>query len=430
MRRKKFRCIWLAAIVFLFLFTVQVQAAGKNKISVRVNGNERAVLEQDGEKCHLTTGDAKEDKKILAHKVVYLKISKGKELTSGYYTFNRKGYLDTRKIFHLLNTKIGTQRFKGWYYFGEENGRLWTEKRGWTKIGKKTYYLSRTGRMYVDQWVQGYYLLENGQIAKSMRTPDGYYVDCDGRKCQKEEVSLSGLKKELNSMISRYSGTWSVYVKDLKTGDVISINDRGMKPASVIKLFVMAATYDSIKNGTIKKTSQIDSLLNSMITVSDNESFNSLVRRNSSNGSFVDGCKTVNKYLKKIGCTKTGCHSTLHPSSTTFTWDGTSNVASAKDAGLVLESIYKEKCVSAKYSREMLNLLLRQTRTWKIPAGLPSGIKCANKTGENDSCQNDVAIVYGKKTTYIVCIFAETNEYSGVNGIRSLSSKIYTALNS
>lgn len=285
MRGKKLGCIWLAAIVFLLLFTVQVQAAGKNKISVRVNGNERAVLEQDGEKWHLTTGDAKEDKKILAHKVVYLKISKGKELTSGYYTFNRKGYLDTRKTFHLLDTKIGTQRFKGWYYFGEENGRLWTEKRGWTKIGKKTYYLSRTGRMYVDQWVQGYYLLKNGQIAKSMRTPDGYYVDCDGRKCQKEEVALSGLKKELNSMISRYSGTWSVYVKDLKTGDVISINDRGMKPASVIKLFVMAATYDNIKNGTIKKTSQIDSLLNSMITVSDNESFNSLVRRNSSNGS-------------------------------------------------------------------------------------------------------------------------------------------------
>ena len=87
------------------------------------------------------------------------------------------------------------------------------------------------------------------------------------------------------------------------------------------------------------------------------------------------------------------------------------------------------KCISARYSREMLNLLLRQTRTWKIPAGLPYGVKCANKTGENDSCQNDVAIVYGKKTTYILCIFAQTDEYSGVNGIQILSSRIYSALN-
>lgn len=157
MRRKKFSCICLMAIIFLLLFPVQVQAAEKNKISVRVNDGVKGVLEQVDERWHLTTGDIKKDKEILSSKVVYLKISKGKELVSGYYTFNSKGYLDTRKTFHTLNTRIGTQRFKGWYYFGEENGRLWTEKRGWTKIGKKTYYLSRTGRMYTDQWVEVLY---------------------------------------------------------------------------------------------------------------------------------------------------------------------------------------------------------------------------------------------------------------------------------
>ena len=77
----------------------------------------------------------------------------------------------------------------------------------------------------------------------------------------------------------------------------------------------------------------------------------------------------------------------------------------------------------------MLNIILNQTRWCKILSGLPAGTKCANKTGENDSCQNDVAIVYGRKTTYIVCIFSQTYESSGVNGIRALSSKIYTALN-
>ena len=167
-----------------------------------------------------------------------------------------------------------------------------------------------------------------------------------------------------------------------------------------------------------------------MITVSDNESYNELVRRNSSYRSFTDGCSVINKYLRKVGCTRTGCHSSLHPSSSSFTWDGQSNMASAKDAGLILEKIYKGECVSAKYSKEMLNLLLRQTRRWKIPAGLPAGVKCANKTGENDSCQNDVAIVYGKKTTYVVCIFSQTYESNGISGIRALSSKIYRALNS
>ncbi|MGC8000405.1 hypothetical protein, partial [Salmonella enterica] len=81
-----------------------------------------------------------------------------------------------------------------------------------------------------------------------------------------------------------------------------------MKPASVIKLFTMAATYDGIKSGRIQKTSSVNSLLEDMITVSDNESFNELVRRNSSYRSFTNGCSVINQYLKKVGCTKTGCH--------------------------------------------------------------------------------------------------------------------------
>ena len=420
--------IWLIAVICCLGISVQVQAA-KNKIPVKVNGSEKAVLEKTENSWYFTTGDEEKDKQILSERVVYLQIPRGKGLDTGYYAFNSKGILDTRKTFHALDTKIGDLRFRGKYYFGEENGRLWMNKRGWTQVGKRKYFLSKTGRMYVNTWVKGYYVKENGQIAQNMQTPDGSYVDCDGHKCAKEEMSLSNLKKQLVSMIRGYSGEWSVYVKDLKTGDVISINDKAMKPASVIKLFTMAATYDSIKNGKIQKNNAVNSLLTDMITVSDNESFNELVRRNSSYRSFTNGCSVINKYLKKAGCTKTGCHSSLHPSAFSFTWDGQSNMASAKDAGLILEKIYKGECVSAKYSKEMLNLLLHQTRRWKIPAGLPSGIKCANKTGENDSCQNDVAIVYGKKTTYIVCIFSQTYEGSGVSGIRALSSKIYRALN-
>lgn len=421
--------VCMFAVFCFFVISVQAQAAAKKEISVKVNGSVNAVLEKQGDSWHLTSGDEEKDAQILSSHIVYLKTAKGSSIATGYYAFNKKGILDSRRTFHALDTKIMGTRFNGKYYFGEANGRLWTDKRGWKQVGKKRYYLSKTGKMYTNTWVQGYYLKDDGQIAKNMQTPDGSYVDCDGRKCKKEEMSLSSLKKQLQSMINGYSGEWSVYVKNLKTGDVISINDKAMKPASVIKLFTMAATYDSIKNGKIKKTSSVNSLLEDMITVSDNESFNELVRRNSSSGSFTNGCSVINKYLKKVGCTKTGCHSSLHPSNSSFTWDGQVNMASAKDAGLILEKIYKGECVSAKYSKEMLNLLLHQTRRWKIPAGLPSGIKCANKTGENDSCQNDVAIVYGKKTNYVVCVFAQTYEGSGVSGIRALSSKIYKALN-
>jgi beta-lactamase class A len=77
----------------------------------------------------------------------------------------------------------------------------------------------------------------------------------------------------------------------------------------------------------------------------------------------------------------------------------------------------------------MLSLLLKQTVRTKIPSGVPSGQKVANKTGENSSVQHDIAIVYGKKTTYILCVYSAAGESSGVSAIRAISKKVYNYLN-
>lgn len=167
-----------------------------------------------------------------------------------------------------------------------------------------------------------------------------------------------------------------------------------------------------------------------MITVSDNEAYNQLVRCNSPSRSFVSGAGTVNKYLKRNGYKKTGCHSSLHPAASSFVSNGGSNSASAKDCGVLLENIYKGKCVSKRYSREMEKLLLRQTRRRKIPSGVPAGVKVANKTGETSSVQHDMAIVYGKKTDYVICVFSSTgNEGYSVQRIRDISRTAYNYLN-
>ncbi len=67
-------------------------------------------------------------------------------------------------------------------------------------------------------------------------------------------------------------------MKDLKTGDVLSINETSMYPASVIKLFVMEAVYAGAAEKKISLSSYVNTLLDSMITISDNESYNELVR--------------------------------------------------------------------------------------------------------------------------------------------------------
>ena len=230
-------------------------------------------------------------------------------------------------------------------------------------------------------------------------------------------------------MIAGYPGAWSVYVKDLKTGTVVNINDSPMYPASTIKAFVMASTFDQISQKKLSYSPTVKSLLTSMITVSSNDAYNELVRYNSPGRNFVSGAAVVNQYLTKNGYTSTACHTTLHPASSAYASDGGTNKSSAKDCGVLLERIYRGTCVSSAYSTEMLNLLLRQTRRVKIPAGLPSGTKVANKTGETSSYQHDIAIVYGPKTTYVLCVFSRCSAYYGVRGIQSIAGKVHSYLN-
>ena len=105
-------------------------------------------------------------------------------------------------------------------------------------------------------------------------------------------------------------------------------------------------------------------------------------------------------------------------------------MTSVKDCGALLEKIYNKECVSTKASEEMLNLLESQENTWKIPEGLPEGILSANKTGETDQDQHDIAIVYGEKTAYIICVMSENcPEGTAVTNIQKISGLVYNYLN-
>ncbi len=345
----------------------------------------------------------------------------------GYYYFSNTGKLCTTKAFRKVKQTLGGLSFNGTYYFGGSRGAL-VRKKGWVTYKGNKYYINSNGKMLTNCWKNGYYLLSNGRIAKSCQVPDGSYVDANGKKCKKEEVALSSLKNTLTSMTKKYGGTWSIYVKNLETGDVLSLNDQAMYPASTIKVFVMASLYNEIKAGRVKETSQVKSLLQSMITVSSNESYNALVKKQSSSGSFLSGAAVINNYLKKYGYTSTRVHHTLHPASSTRVSDGSSNTSSAKDCGVLLERIYKGTCVSKAYSKKMLNLLLAQERRWKIPAGIPSGIKVANKTGETSTTDHDIAIVYGKKTDYVICVFSSGSS-SASTKIAAISRTVYNYLN-
>lgn len=322
---------------------------------------------------------------------------------NGLYYFDGYGKMITDPGIHYLNMNAAGQMFDGYYYFGGENGVL---------------------------------------VQEEGTTPEGFPVDETG-KVETKDLGMEGLETRLTELLGSYDGTWSVYVKDLTNDQEFDLGSQSLYSASLIKAFVMAQTYASMDTvlqseaAKMKKdvsdpavATKVNDLLWNMITVSDNESHNELVKLQTDALDFKKGAELINEWLKKEGYTETTVQHTLHPSASAKESLGGRSTTSVKDCGTLLEKIYKEECVSKEASGEMLNLLSNQEEVWKIPQGLPSGIRSANKTGETDQDQHDIAIVYGEKTTYILCIMSENcPEGTAVTNIQNLSRMVYNYLN-
>lgn len=355
---------------------------------------------------------------------------------NGYYMVNNLGKLTAApQVRYISGLSLNGKNFDGYYYF-DEYGRMVTEGGAFyldmSSHGQRfegTYYFGGTDGVLVQE--EGF-------------TSEGIPLDENGRFFDLEEMGMDDLQARLEEMMDAYEGEWSVYVKDLNTEESFSINNKPLYSASLIKAFLMAKTYenmDEVLEHEAKKINaepdsetvkvKVDDLLWNMITVSDNESCNELGRLQSETWDFLEGAEIVNEYLEEEGYEETSLQSTLHPSSSPEISLGEHNITTVEDCGLLLERIYKGECVSEEASEEMLELLLNQDNTTKIPTGISDEVKIANKTGETSVNQHDMAIVYGPKTTYILCVMSQDcpNGNTAIDNIRSISNLVYTYLN-
>lgn len=236
---------------------------------------------------------------------------------------------------------------------------------------------------------------------------------------------MTGLEAKLKKQIKGYRGTWTIYVRNLKTDNYVLINNQSMYAASLVKLYAMAACYEKIRKGKIREAS-VSSTLRKMITVSDNYSYNSIVKK--------VGVNYIDDWAKNHGYAKTTIRRGSYYASNyagTISKRGGTNKTSVKDVGKLLESIYRKKCVSKTASTKMMSLLAKQDRRTKIPAGIPRGIKVLNKTGETDDYTHDAAIVYAPKAPYVIVVMAKCPGYAwnAASNISRISKTVYQYMN-
>jgi len=83
---------------------------------------------------------------------------------------------------------------------------------------------------------------------------------------------------------------------------------------------------------------------------------------------------------------------------------GLNNTTTAKALALLLQAIADGQAVDPASCKEMLAILERQKFNEGIPAGLPSGIVVAHKTGEITKIHHDAAIVYANRPFILVIL--------------------------
>ena len=230
---------------------------------------------------------------------------------------------------------------------------------------------------------------------------------------------------------------WAVSMEDLTGGEISGYrSSRTMQSASVIKVFIMGAVFDRILDPADEARripcsdnvlGQLDSLLHSMITVSDNDAANRLIEI-LGEGDFETGAAVVNSFCRENQYVSTSVgRRFLDPA------PKGDNYTSAGDCRLFLSRIYQGMREGDRSCSRMVELLQGQTVKHKIPAGLPGGWSSGNKTGEMPEgygfgcIENDIAIVFSPNGDYILTILS--NELQGRNSyaqdlIRMMSSRI------
>lgn len=229
------------------------------------------------------------------------------------------------------------------------------------------------------------------------------------------------LQQTVQTWASRYGFDSTVVVTEL-TGKLRTASlgvETQMVTASTYKVYVAYATLHEVEQGKLTLTTPtrtgqtVQQALDKMILQSDNDSAEAL--------GFLVGWDTINQLAADVGATHTDINN----------YDSSGNAtlgdkhSTAGDLALMLTKLQQGKLLNATHTKMLLNLMENQVWRERVPAGVPSGVTVADKPGWLPDVQNDAAIVYGPKSTYILVVMTTSDT---TQPLADLSQSVYTEL--
>lgn len=244
-----------------------------------------------------------------------------------------------------------------------------------------------------------------------------------------------GFKGDLERVVAHHRGVMGLSLKNLDTGEELSVNGDEMFPtASTIKLAVLCTVFDELSSPSGRFKSYYDTrkydlstsapgagfvqrfkdgtkieikeLLHFMVTVSDNTATNMLVEA-------VGGLQPVNNWLMNHGFEKTRMASTVFGR---IVWDAKMRetwglgVTTPNEMRRLTEMIATGQAGTTTATDEMLRLLGHQYFDGDIPAEIPPTIWVGSKSGAVNSSRSDNAVVASPGGKYVLSVYTRENQ--------------------
>ncbi len=260
----------------------------------------------------------------------------------------------------------------------------------------------------------------------------------DKRVLENRKIAWKKLIKEIRKLTKNFNGTAGIVIKDLDMNWEMYLNkDLPVPSASVVKIPIMLSYFYAANDGKVDLNSRIafkksertpgsgklqhssdgqefgiESLIDLMITESDNTAANMLIN--------YMGIDVLNDYFTKMGLK----HTNLSRKMMDFKErrEGVENYTTAADMAYLLEQMYRGKCLGYTTSGRCINILANQKVNDRIPKQLPEGTVVAHKTGLENGLCHDAGIVYTAKGNYLICVLLKHNNKSAQETKRLISS--------
>jgi beta-lactamase class A len=280
-----------------------------------------------------------------------------------------------------------------------------------------------------------------------------------GSHSARTSAQLSRLQARLQEFADAFPGVIGVAVRDIRTGEEVSINgDRPFPMASVYKVPIMVEVFRQIEAKKLSLDDRIDlgdehrtlgsgvltllsnglkptvkDLITLMIVLSDNEATDILLRKVGTenvtaamrsmglNNIRVDRTtfEVIRDYLGFMDETARGkSYAEIIAMSPTIQVTPEKeaeaerefakerkDVSSPRDMALLLEKIYKGEAAGKESCLMMMEILGQQMFNQRMPRYLPESSQVAHKTGTIGSTTNDAGIMFVRGNPIAVSVF-------------------------